>query len=572
MQLRPYQVDGDAQIEAAWAAGFRNVLFVLCCGGGKTAILSNRIEKHNGASVAIAHRQELVSQMSLTLARYGVKHRIISPTNVVRSIIQMQIAEYGRDFYDPSAKCAVAGVDTLVSWSKPDSKQYHAFMRWAQQVTLWITDEAHHLIGNGSGSGNKWGKAVSLFPNAKGLGVTATPERSDGKGLGRCSDGLFDTMLLGPGMRDLINGMPDHQGVPTPYLTDYRIFCPPSDLDLTDVATGADGDFIRAQLAQKTRKSTVMGHVVEHYLRIAPGKLGVTFSPDIETAIEFSRLFNEAGVPSEVLSSKTPNNVRLEILRRFKNRQVLQLVTVDIVSEGFDLPAIEVVSMARATQSYGLFVQQFGRGCRLLEGKKVSLIIDHVGNVIRHGLPDRSKDWTLERRERSAKKEKDPNIIPMRICCNPLCMSPYERIEISCPFCGWTPVPTGRTSPEMVDGDLCELLPEVLAAMRGEVAKVDRHPDEIRNAMERAGNPPVVFHGAAKQHAARQEAQQSLRQIMMWYGGLQHSIGRDTRTAQRAFFHQFGVDIVSAQSLGRPEADNLRERITSVLIKNGVTI
>jgi len=554
-------------IASSWSTA-KAVMAVLPTGSGKTVLFSSELSEHRGSSVAIAHRQELVGQMSLALARYGVRHRIIAPTNVVRGIIQQHIAELGKDFYNPSAICAVAGVDTIMSWAKPTSPQHHAFTRWAAQVTYAVCDEGHHCLVT-----NKWGKALALFPHARILLVTATPERADGKGLGRHADGIVDVMIEGPGMRQLINGLPDHRGIVTPFLTDYRIACPPSDLDLTDVALGADGDYIRGQLSKKTRSSSIMGHVVEHYLRMAPGKLGVTFAPDVETSVEFARLFNVAGVPAEAVSAKTPDNFRREIIRRFRNREILQLVNCDIFGEGFDLPAIEVVSMARATQSYSLYCQQFGRALRPMEGKEKALIIDHVGNVTRHLLPDRiGKEWTLDRRERSAKKDKDPNAIPMRICCNPVCMSPFERIYVTCPFCGWTPVPVGRTNPEMVDGDLCELLPEVLAAMRGEVAKVDRHPDEIRNAMERAGNPPVVFHGAAKQHAARQESQQSLRKIMMWYGGLQESMGRDTRTAQRAFYHQFGVDIISAQALGRPDADDLRQRIESVLTKSGVTI
>ena len=560
MQLRPYQIDGDIQIEAAWAAGHRNVLYVLDCGGGKTAIFSNRIDKHDGYSVAIAHRQELVSQMSLTLARYGVKHRIISPANVIRSIIQLHIAEYGKDFYDPSARCAVAGVGTLVSWSKPESKQHYSFMRWAQQVTLWITDEAAHLLRK-----NQWGKAVELFPHAKGLGVTATPERADGCGLGRHADGVFDKMLVGPGMRQLINGLPNDHGAVTPYLTDYRVFCPPSDLDLSSVATGADGDYVRGQLAQKTRKSTVMGHVVEHYLRIAPGKLGITFAPDVETACEFSRLFNAAGVPAEVVSAKTPDNIRFELLRRFKRKEILQLVNVDLFSEGTDLPMVEVISMARATQSYALFHQQFCRPLRLFNGKPVSIVIDHVGNVLRHGLPDRPREWTLDRRERSAKKEKDPNAIPMRICCNPVCMSPYSRVEDSCPFCGWVPVPTGRASIEQVDGCLYELDPATLAAMRCEVAKVDEHPDAVRAWMQRAGHPPVVYNSAAKNQREKQEAQAVLRLEMQLYGGIQAYIGLSDNEAQRKFYHQFGLDVLTAQSLGRADAEALTVKISRVI-------
>lgn len=564
MKLRPYQNDVDIAIDEAWNDGARNVLAVLPAGSGKTVLFTNRVLQHDGASVSIAHRRELVGQMSRTFARNGIKHRIIGPKNVIKSIISSHLIEFGRDFYDPSARCAVAGVDTLVSWMKPESKQHAALMRWASQVTLWIVDEAHHCLGNGissgidTGQGNKWGKAISLFQRARGLGVTATPLRADGRGLGRHADGPFDTMVEGPQMRSLIE---------MKYLTDYRIFCPPSDLDLSTVATGADGDYVRGQLSLKTRSSTIMGHVVESYLRIAPGRLGVTFAPDVETASMFSKLFNEAGVPAQIVTAKTPDKERTEIMKRFTQRRLLQLVNVDLFGEGLDIPAIEVVSMARATMSYSLFVQQFGRCQRLMEGKERGIVIDHVGNVLRHGLPDARRIWTLDRREKRSGSAKDPDLIPMRVCSNPdvgggvPCAAPYPRTDGACPYCGWVPTPAGRTSPEMTDGDLFELTSEVLVAMRGELTKIDRHPDEVRRAMERSGAPPVVCHSAAKQHAARQEAQSSLREAASWFMGFQKAMGRDISEAQKRFYFAFNVDVLSAQCLGRPEAEDLTSKI-----------
>jgi superfamily II DNA or RNA helicase len=228
--------------------------------------------------------------------------------------------------------------------------------------------------------------------------------------------------------------------------------------------------------------------------------------------------------------------------------------------------------MARATQSYGLFVQQFGRGCRLLDGKNTAYIIDHVGNVVRHGLPDKPRIHSLNRRDKSAKKEKDPDVIPIRVCGNPACVSPFERVLISCPFCGWIPVPADRTSPEMVDGDMFEIDPEMLAIMRGDINKVDQHPDNVKNWMKKAGHNDIVANSAAKRHRERQESQNELRHVMSWYGGLQQAMGNHIRVAQRTFYHQFGVDVMSAQTLGKNDADELKQRILIVLNKHGVNV
>lgn len=547
MQLRSYQETMYNQIYGAWSLGLRNPLAVLPTGAGKTVLFARILADSPDACVAIAHRSELVCQMSLALARYGVTHRILAPLPIIRWIIQMHVAEVGRDFYDPNSRCAVAGVDTLVSWSKPESRHHDSIMRWAAQVKLWVTDEAAHLQAN-----NKWGKATLMFPNARGLGVTATPERADGAGLGRHADGIIDAMLEGPSMRELIT---------MGYLSDYRVLCPPSDIHLEEVKTGSDGDYVRTSLASVTKKSSVMGDVVQTYLRVASGKLGVTFAPNVEIATEMAVSFRRAGVPSEVVSAKTPGALRMEILRQFKKREVLQLVSVDIFAEGFDLPAIEVVSMARATQSYALYCQQFGRALRPMKGKDRALILDHVGNVVRHGLPDSPHVWTLDRREKRSTGPQE-GVIPLRVCLNSACMSPFMRSERICPFCGWIPTPTSRSGPEFVDGSLVELDLETLARMRGEVIRVDRSTDEVFNAMQPL-HGYVIAKSIANKHAERQKAQRALRDSISLWGGHQRHWKRSDDEGHRRFYFTFGVDVLSAQALGRADAEHLTTRINA---------
>lgn len=545
MQLYPHQKLLSQEIDTAWMLGATNVMATLDCGGGKTAIFSDKLATCDGSCVAVAHRQELISQMSLTLAGYGITHRIIGPTAVIKWIIQMQTQVFGRDFYDPNARRAVAGVDTLISWSKPESRHYDSIVRWGKQVKLWVVDEGHHLLRE-----NKWGKAVALFPNARGLAVTATAERADGKGLGRHADGLLDVMVEGKRGRWLIDNK---------YLTDYRVFCPPSDLRLEQVAHGVDGDYVRKQLATATRNSSIMGDVVTHYRKLADGRLGVTFAPDVETATELAASFNRAGVPAEVVSAKTPDKQRVVVMQQFASGKILQVVNVDLFGEGFDLPAIEVVSMARATDSYGLYHQQFMRALRQKEGKDRAIIIDHVGNVIRHGLPDSPRAYSLERREkRSGSKQTDA--IPLRVCLNPTCMSPYEAVYPACPFCGWVPIPQSRTAPSFVDGDLHELDEATLAAMRGEVAKVDRPASEILAAMQPI-HGYVIAKSIANKHGDRQRAQETLRDAIAWYGGVRRAAGDADSVSYRRFWHLFGTDVLSAQALGRADAEVLAERI-----------
>lgn len=412
-----------------------------------------------------------------------------------------------------------------------------------------MVHNCHHVLQD-----NKWGKAAKLFPNARGLGVTATPIRADGKGLGKHADGLFEEMFVGPTMRELID-----QG----YLTDYKIYAPPNDLDLSSVAISAGGDFNHDQVAAARKKSRITGDVVQHYLRLARGKRGVTFDTDVESATKTAQAFREAGVPAEVVHGGTPAAIRADVLRRFARGEILQLVNVDLFGEGFDLPAIEVVSFARPTMSFALFAQQFGRALRKLDGKAWAIIIDHVGNTLRHGLPDAARVWSLDRRERRSSSR--PNdVIPTRVCLNVVCNGVYERVHASCPYCGHTPVPAGRSSPELVDGDLHELDAETLRRMRGEVQKLDGMPFYPANAS-------AEIRGAiAKNHFIRQRSQAVLRETIATWAGWQRSLGRDDQESYRRFFFHFGVDVLGAQALRSADAEALAARIQAQLDKHQV--
>ena len=564
-KLRPFQQKLEADCYAAWNNGALNVMPVAATGSGKTVLLSKLLYDEPSSSIAIAHRQELVSQISIALARNGVRHRVVGAKKgsaLVRVITALQVAELGYSFLDPTAKTGVGGVDTVIRMDAAEP--------WFRQIRLAVQDEGHHVL-----AANKWGKVAQMFPHARGLFPTATPIRADGKGLGRHADGLTDALVLAPSMRDIID---------MGYLTDYRIFAPPSDLNLSGVAISpATGDFNADQVKKAVGKSSITGDVVKHYLQIAKGKLGVTFAVDVEEASKIAAAFNAQGVPAEVVSANTPDGLRIAILRRFRNREILQLVNVDLFGEGFDLPAIEVVSFARPTESFSLYSQQFGRTLRLMlpealqqrwgtftdaerrelirsSDKPVGIIIDHVNNVIRHGLPDARREWSLDRREaRSAKKN---DAIPLRVCV--ACLQPYEAVQKRCPYCDHYEPPASRGGPEFVDGDLTELDPAMLAALRGEIARIDGDFHAPR------GLEGMAVMGARKQHAARQEGQKALRNAVAWWAGVEHARGHSESESYRRFYFRFGIDVANAQTLGAREAGELAAQVNAELSQYGV--
>src|ERR1700728_4467925 len=220
MELRDYQIEAVNNIYEAWKE-VQNVGIQLSTGGGKTMLFSYIVNQWPRPALICAHRTELVSQISLTLARYGVRHNIIAPRGSIREIITLHMNELGSSFYDPQAYKYVAGVDTLLN---RDLKQVTSW-----QIDLLVQDEAHHVTRD-----NKWGKISAMFPKARGLYPTATPLRADGKGLGRHADGVIDRLIVGIPMQKLMD-----QG----YLTRYKIIAPPNHLDLSNVAITGSGDY-----------------------------------------------------------------------------------------------------------------------------------------------------------------------------------------------------------------------------------------------------------------------------------------------------------------------------------------
>jgi len=566
--LRPYQADVESRIYSAWNQGARNVMAVLPTGAGKTVLFAKVLADHAGACCAIAHRQELVAQISTALARNHVRHRIIGPTPLIKYIVREHMRETGSSYYDASGSVAVAGVDTLI-------RRADKLAQWLQTVTLWVQDEGHHIL-----AGNKWGLAAARMPNARGLAVTATPDRADGKGLGREADGIIDALVVGPDQRWMID-----QG----YLVDYRIFAPPSDMKVDpSMVSAATGDYSQKKLAAAAKASHIVGDVVKHYQRHAAGKRGVTFYPDVETATAGAKQFNQAGVPAEAVSAKTQADIRSRAIQRLRDGDLLQLTNVDIFGEGFDLPAIDVVSMARPTESFSLFCQQVGRALRPVyapgfdlstrEGrlaaiaaspKPHAIILDHVGNVARHGVARELADgrvvidlcyreWSLEGRDKKG-KGRPSDAEALTTCLNPDCLQPYLAVQPRCPYCGFKPVPVSTAAPEFVDGDLTELDPLALGEIIRERDRIDAAPQYPANAS------PVVRVAINKRHTERQKAQAELRDAISWWAAWQKQAGREDAESYRRFWHAFGIDIATAQTLGAREARELAEKVTAKL-------
>lgn len=539
--LFPHQASDRDLIYKAWLT-HQNVLLVYPTGGGKTVIISDIIAHEKSPCCVIAHRQELVSQISLALGKNNVYHTIIGSKSVIKSIVNLHMLEFGRSYYNPNSKCAVASVDTLIL-------RKDALKDWCKTVKLWVIDEGHHVAG-GDQKPNKWYKATQLFENARGLGVTATPIRLDKQGLGRHADGVFDTMIVGPSMRDLIN---------MGYLTPYAIYSPITDLSFEDINTDKSGELNPKQLQLAIDRSHVVGDIVDSYLKLTPGLKGITFTSSIKTAHDLADEYNSKGVPALALSGKSKDLERAQAKRKLDNGDLLQLVNVDLFGEGFDLPAIEVVSMGGHTNSFGKYCQQFGRVVRTKKGKKVGNVIDHVGNVHRHKVPDRPIEWTLDRGLTRTLNKTDE--YSLKTCGT--CFRDYERIYKICPYCGVIDIPTSRKEPKHVDGDLTEIDPETLALMRCHVNEIDKDKEIYRQELIAKYIPVKLQHINVARHVKNQETQAALRASISWWSAYQTQLGYDNSESYRLFYLMFGIDIVSAQALRHKKATELTHKVNN---------
>jgi len=420
---------------------------------------------------------------------------------------------------------------------------------WAAKITLWVQDEAHHMLRD-----NKWGAIGEMMPNAWGLGVTATPTRADGRGLGEDADGLFSVLVEGPRMRELIT-----RG----YLSEYRIACSPDTIiDVSGVGISKQtGDFSQNQLVLAVRKQTrLFGNVVRNYQRLAAGKSAIAFCTDVQSAEALAADFRSSGITAESLNAKSAAVSRDAVLAKFRGKAVSVLTNVGLFDEGFDVPGVECVLDAAPTCSLARFDQKFGRMLRIAPGKTHGLYIDFAGNVARHYPPDTdisinpARAWTLAGRERGTSQSE--GVVPSRIC--PECTAPYARVHKACPYCGWVVQPASRGAPEHVDGDLTELDPSTLQAIRGAIIT---DPEDTKDKMLRAGADSAAAYGAAKRIKKRNRLHVDLGAMIEIWGTKCREENIPASEAYRRFFHRFGVDVLTAQTLPGPDTEKLLEKL-----------
>lgn len=388
IHLRPYQERAVSDVRESFRAGHRRTLLVLPTGAGKTVCFSYiaaGVARSQKRVLIIAHRRELLKQISKALKAFNITHAVMSGGS--RGI--------------PRNAVVVASVFTLAGRLKhfpaPD---------------LIIGDEAHHFTPDST-----WGKVVNAFPKARVLGVTATPERADGKGLGL----MFDNMVVGPTVAELTEAG---------FLSAAEVYAPAAP-DLSGIKTRA-GDYATGELEKLMGESSVTGDAVRHYMELTPGKRAVVFCVSVKHAQQVAESFRLAGVAAASIDGGMEMEARDRTLADFESGRVAVLSSCDLISEGFDLPGIDVAILLRPTKSLGLYLQQVGRAIRIAPGKSGTTVLDHANCTRMHGFIDDDRDWVLTADTVRKKKPTEEEAESVRTC--PKCFAAHRPMP-TCPKC-----------------------------------------------------------------------------------------------------------------------------------------
>jgi superfamily II DNA or RNA helicase len=432
---RPYQSKAIDQIRVLWTKGKRRIVLVAPTGSGKTVMASSIIEgavSKGNRVLFLAHRKELIEQCSKTLDEIGVDHGIIKsnhwrhrpnlPVQVasVQTLVSKRscpVCKDKRKAEKQRLKDEVFGISDVPKDAvhvecencKSTGKVRSRPIPDAQVV---IIDETHRCLAP------MYQEAIEDYPGALVLGLTATPWRLDGRGMGHMYEDLVATVQV-------------QQLVDEGFLLPLRIYAP--DLpDLSEVRI-KQGDYDRESVASIMGSEALCGNIIDHWYRLGEDRRTVVFAASVANSKDLVRRFQEAGVPAEHLDGSMKDSERDAILQRLASNETRIVCNVDVLVEGYDLPSLGCVVLARPTKSLTRFLQQVGRVMRPYGDQTYATVIDHAGCVHDHGLPTDERVWTLDDRRKKDRNEIERDDSPVVRCENCGALRPVTQAE--CPSC-----------------------------------------------------------------------------------------------------------------------------------------
>ena len=434
--LRDYQSQAAVDVrqalrEARTAERKGRVILQSETGSGKSYIAGWMIREavERGMSCwIVVHRRELMNQFAETLWNLGVRYSFIASKRP----------------YDPRAKVHICLINTLVRR-----------MRNLPKPGMVVFDECHHSTAN------MWLKVIEACAEAWMIGLTATPARGDGIGLGAAG---WDAIVRGPSMPWLMQ-----RG----HLCDYEIIGSKRGLlDMSKIRSRA-GDYAKGETVDYMEKAKIVGDAILEYKKHVGGKTCLVYCVTRIAARSVRDRYRAAGVNAHYVGGDTPASQRDLVMQLFKTGDIPVVVSVDLFGEGLDAPGLHAVQFLRPTRSLPLYRQMVGRALRPEEGKDKAIVLDPVGNTLRHGLPEDPYNWTLDGKKTSSKTPNEP-VLHLAHC--EFCFAIFLRSKGHCPRCG-TKVPPKKEAPKEVEGELEKLRKEEIRK-----ARMAKHRAEERQA------------------------------------------------------------------------------------------
>lgn len=414
MKLRSYQEKLNIDILNEIDSGHKRILAVMPTGAGKGTTISALVKAFSESGkrcYILAHRNELIGDLSNRIEKLGIEHGVISPHYSPNLDLMIQVG---------SVQTVARRLDKLPT---PD---------------VIIQDEAHHLV-----IGNTWGKIIDHWPDACLIGKTATPIRLSGQGLGEGYGGYFTSMVVGPSAAWLTeNG----------YLSPSKVYAPPIGFSADEVKKSR-GDFDMKIAGERLKAGEIMGDVVSHYKKYLNNKTAIAFCCSVEHAEEVAASFNAAKISSASIDGSMSTEQRAKLLSDLESGEIKVLTSCALIGEGIDIPNVSGCILLRPTTSISLHLQMIGRCLRPQDGK-TAIILDHVGNILRlgHHMYFTEEDWSLEGKE----IDKTQGDNALKTC--PDCHSLIPRSSRECQECGhdFTIDPVEL---KIVNGELVEFSP-----------------------------------------------------------------------------------------------------------------
>lgn len=405
IQLRDYQIRGIEQLNNAIRRGNKRICWVFATGAGKSTITASYVKMCVNARKNVlffVHSKELVAQFAQRLYRqFGINSGIIMAG--VKPNRQLPVQ--------------VASVQTLVRRQLP-------------QADIIFIDEAHRS------KAKTYQKVIDNYLNAIIVGLTATPFRTDGQGLGD----IFETIVHPVKIRELIQ-----KG----FLVPTKVYTSAQGVDMSGVKT-IRGEYDNQEMMVRFSDNKVTSGVIQNYLKHAKDKKAIVFNVNVQHSIEMNALFNKQGITSAHIDGTTEKKTRDKIIRDFTIGKYKVLHNVKILTEGIDVPDTECVILNHATNSLGLYVQEVGRGLRPAKGKDNCIVLDHGDNTIRHGFVEDydGVPFTLEGIDKVLKNKKE-EALKTKVCNSCLTVNPSNQRH--CKECN-EPFPIKERTVEFTDG------------------------------------------------------------------------------------------------------------------------